>query len=334
MKETTWCLKLLKFINKYPLVKDLKSFSINLSQFFVTDLKQEELVFLEIPRKANSNYKWRAIVNYELWKERQVDFDTFDFRTKTKYQQFVFHKINQKNYGICKIALNSTHVGYYIIPIKEEFTEFSVFFEQLNLQIEGMLQKLKEWDEFRNYRELIFKDDVTSLYNQRKLDIDLEDCIRRYEMNKETFYIFFIDIDKFKIVNDGHGHLVGTSLLAQVGEVIREDFRESDFVYRYGGDEFVVIVRDVSAEIANKIANRLLNSIKNHKFIAYDDVDDEEHQFKITVSIGVAGFPSDASSKKEVLSFADRMMYEAKKSGRGTVCQASEIFTPIKSHNL
>lgn len=333
MKESTWCLKLLKFINKYPLVKDLKSFSTNLSLFFAQDLEQRGLVYLEIPKRARRKYKWRAIVNQDLWKDIEADFQAFEFRNETEYQEFVFRKVNQKHYAICKIAPTSTHIGFYIIPLAEEFAEFTTFFEQLNKQIEGRLLNMKEWDEFNNYKELIFKDDVTSLFNQRKLDLDLEDCIRRYEMNKETFFVFFIDVDKFKQVNDGHGHLVGTSLLNQVGDVIKEEFRDSDFVYRYGGDEFVVIVRDVKADIANKIVNRLLDSIKGHEFSAYDDIDDKEHLFKISVSIGVAGFPFDATSKKEILSLADRMMYEAKESGRGTVCQAKNIFASKKSQN-
>jgi diguanylate cyclase (GGDEF)-like protein len=333
LKETTWCLKLLKFVNRYPLVKDLKSFSTNLSLFFAQDLEQKGLVYLEIPKKSRKKYKWRAIVNQDLWKEIEGDFKTFQFRNETEYQEFVFKRVNQKNYAICKIAPSSTHIGFYIVPLAEELSEFTTFFEQLNKLIEGRLLCMKEWDEFNNYKELIFKDDVTDLFNQRKLDIDLEDSIRRYEMNKETFFVFFIDLDKFKQVNDGHGHLVGTSLLNQVGEVIKEEFRDSDFVYRYGGDEFVVIVRDVKGEMANKIANRLLESIKSHDFIAYDDIDDKEHKFQISASIGIAGFPFDATSKKEILSLADRMMYEAKEAGRGTVCQAKNIFAAKKSQN-
>lgn len=326
MKESTWCLKLLKFITRYPLIKDVKSFSTNLSYFFAQDLEEKGLVYLEIPKKNRMNYKWRIIVNQELWKEIADGFQTFNFKNKTDYEEFTFHQVLQSHYAILKIPASSSHIGFYIIPIKEEDKQNKMFFDQLCLHIEGRLLTIKEWGEFNNYKELIFKDDVTSLFNQRKLDIDLEESIRRYEMNKEAFYVFFIDIDHFKQVNDGHGHLVGTSLLNQVGLVIKDQFRESDYVYRYGGDEFVVIVRDVDADRAMAIATRLLNSIKAHDFIAYDNNDDKEHMFKISASIGVAGFPFDANAKEEILSIADKMMYEAKESGRGTVCLARNIF--------
>lgn len=326
MKESTWCLKLLKFINKYPLIKDIKSFSTNLSHFFAQDLELRGLVYLEIPKKSKRNYKWRIIVNQDLWKEVKDDFQTFAFRDQTDYQEFTFHQMAQAHYAVLKIPASSSHIGFYVIPLPAEDINLKTFFTQLRSHIEGRLLTIKEWGEFNDYKELIFKDDVTSLFNQRKLDLDLEESIRRHEMNQEAFFVFFIDIDKFKQVNDGHGHLVGTALLNQVGLVIKEQFRESDYVYRYGGDEFVVIVRDVDGEQAMSIATRLLESIKSHDFVAYDDIDDKEHKFQISASIGVAGYPYDANTKIEILSLADRMMYEAKESGRGTVCQAKSIF--------
>lgn len=333
MKESKWCIKLLKFINKYPLVKDLKSFITNLNLFVVQDLSLRGLSYIEIPKKRNSQYKWRVIVNQELWKELEGSFNSFNFRQETDFQAFVFCQVANSKYAILKIPASSSHIGFIIIPMNDEMGEFTTFFGQMASLVEGKLLNFKEWGEFNDYKELIFKDDVTSLFNQRKLDLDLEECIRRHDMNEENFFIFFVDIDRFKQVNDGHGHLVGTALLGQVGNIIKEQFRESDYVYRYGGDEFVVIVRDVDQKQANIIGERLLEKIKSTPFMAYDDIDDQEHEFEISVSIGIAGYPFDASSKREILSIADKMMYEAKSTGRGKVCQASEIFKSIKNQS-
>ena len=137
--------------------------------------------------------------------------------------------------------------------------------------------------------------------------------------------MFFIDVDHFKQVNDGHGHLVGTQLLTELAKLLKNDLRATDYVYRYGGDEYVAIVTDVDDEMASMVGKRVLNNIKNNVFLI-DDMG-EEKEFSLSVSIGIAGFPDDASSYKEILSLADRMMYEAKSGGRGNVCQAREYFS-------
>ena len=294
--------------------------------FFKNNLKQKGVIAFEIPKRTNVNYRWRVIVGNGLWDHYKGQFSSFNFRQETHYDKFTFIQNSGENFAILKVAISSTHIGFLLIPLESFEQAPTKFFDYLYLNIQGQIKLIKEWGEFDNYKDLIFKDDVTSLFNQRKLDLDLEDCVRRHEMNGEPFFIYFIDVDHFKSVNDGHGHLVGTSLLDQLGDVIKSQFRESDYVYRYGGDEFVVIVRDVNKEKAFEIANRLLNSIKGHKFNAFDDRDNKNHDFQISVSIGVAGFPDDAKDKREILSLADRMMYEAKVAGRGQVRLANEIF--------
>lgn len=162
--------------------------------------------------------------------------------------------------------------------------------------------------------ELSHRDEVTNLFNQRKLYKDIDEAIKLYQEEKLPFSFLFIDIDHFKSVNDGHGHLVGSNLLVQVGEVIRSQVREIDLVYRYGGDEFVVLLPKSSGGHACQVGERILEAIKGRTFKVGDNF--EKH---LSVSIGVSDYPKTTSSRDEVIKYADDMMYAAKKKGRGMV---------------
>ncbi len=117
-------------------------------------------------------------------------------------------------------------------------------------------------------------------------------------------------------------HPVGTILLKEMGEIIRGCLREKDLVYRYGGDEFVVLLPDVEGMQSKQVGARLLKKITSHLF-KVEGVKD----FKLSVSIGIGRFPIDAKSKKDILSIADQMMYHAKNQGRGKVCFAGELYS-------
>ncbi len=185
---------------------------------------------------------------------------------------------------------------------------------------------VNSFSELKKMEDLAHLDDVTGLYNQRKLYKDLDFSIKKHKDYKEEFSVLFIDVDHFKAVNDGHGHLVGTHLLFELAELLRKVLRETDMIYRYGGDEFVMIIPDSNPEIAKIVGSRILNAVKNNEFSDATSEDSKSKgSFKLSVSIGVAGFPSDARTRDEILEIADKMMYEAKEAGRGQVCHAGEL---------
>ena len=183
----------------------------------------------------------------------------------------------------------------------------------------GHIQLLKR-EEYSRLSALIHIDDITGLFNQRRLQKDLDLYVKRYTDFQEHFCVLFIDIDHFKNVNDGHGHIVGTRLLELMADVLRNTLREADLIYRYGGDEFVLIIPDSKSDTAKLVGERVLKAIKEFKFVINENV-----SFYLSVSIGVAEFPQDADSKKAVLEMADKMMYHAKNGGRGMVCEAKSI---------
>lgn len=234
----------------------------------------------------------------------------------------------EKNYYLFQSGENSTQNFFGIFELKREI-DTSVL-ELFNLFICNVSKGWNRLDELKKVEDLIHVDDVTGLYNQRKLLKDIELAVERYKEFKEVFTVLFIDIDHFKSVNDGHGHLVGTQLLTCLGELLKTTLRESDLIYRYGGDEFVMLIPDVDRETGKLIGDRVLEAVKSETFhVKLSSLNKEDNNFKLTVSIGVATFPEDAKNQEEILSMADRMMYEAKKSGRGRVCYTREILESV-----
>lgn len=173
-------------------------------------------------------------------------------------------------------------------------------------------------DEYQGVQQLVYLDDATGLYNTRYLHNILDREIAQSEATHRPFAVLFIDADKFKGVNDQHGHLVGTKLLNELGEQLKRLVRSNDTVFRYGGDEFVAVLSSCDLATAKAVAERIRAHVEGHAFIA-----DEGLNLHFTVSIGVALFPEHASSKKELIDAADRAMYDVKKSTRNSVTIAN-----------
>lgn len=169
-------------------------------------------------------------------------------------------------------------------------------------------------EKYINAQEMAYVDSLTDLYNTRYLDINLEGEIKRSMRSKEPFSVLFMDLDHFKNINDVHGHLVGSKLLIEVGEILLECVREVDTVVRYGGDEFTIILVDTGHDIAYKVAERIRATIEANAFLSKEGLN-----LNLTASIGLATYPVHAKDKKELLDMADRAMYYGKNRSRNTV---------------
>lgn len=159
-------------------------------------------------------------------------------------------------------------------------------------------------------RDMAFTDSVTGLANRNLFSDRLDQLILDSKRYNSEFALLFIDLDHFKTVNDSHGHLVGDKLLSMAGERISSSFRESDVVARFGGDEFLVIVKNTSG--ANDIEQLADNLLK--KMAASYYVDDME--LCVTCSIGITFFSNDNCSSLELIQQADKAMYAAKLAGK------------------
>jgi diguanylate cyclase (GGDEF)-like protein len=178
---------------------------------------------------------------------------------------------------------------------------------------------LRTLGHLKQVEHLAYLDDLTHLYNTRFLEVVLE----REMQGDRPFSVLFLDLDRFKQVNDQYGHLIGSKLLVEVGRVLKACVRDQDIVARYGGDEYVAVLLGVDSGGALKVAERIRRSVEDHAFLAR-----EGPRVRITVSIGLASYPEHASQKAEVLDLADRAMYRGKRSTRNVVYIASHDLPP------
>lgn len=166
--------------------------------------------------------------------------------------------------------------------------------------------------------ELAVTDGLTKVFIRRHFFAKFADEIKRVLRSNSNLSLIMLDIDFFKAVNDTYGHQCGDYVLSEVAMCLRGTLRDVDILGRYGGEEFAVVLIDSNAEGARRAANRIQNTLENHKFIwnNSDEEDAEPLELRISVSIGIACYPQHASSQSELMRYADAAMYYSKHTGR------------------
>jgi diguanylate cyclase (GGDEF)-like protein len=168
--------------------------------------------------------------------------------------------------------------------------------------------------DYHNATRQTLIDDLTRLYNVRYLYQTLEGEIRRARRYGSAVSVVFMDLDGFKMVNDAYGHRAGSATLTEVAQVISRTVRDSDFVARYGGDEFVLMLPETSSKRALQMAERVRLRIAAHRFKGGVGAD-----IYLTASFGVASFPEHATQAEKLIELADAAMYEAKQRDKNNV---------------
>ncbi len=178
-------------------------------------------------------------------------------------------------------------------------------------------------ERYHNAKEKAFIDDVTGVYNARYLLTTADNEIQRAERYGRPLSVLFLDLDRFKAVNDVHGHLVGSETLRVISELLGQCVRQVDTLARYGGDEFTILLVDTAHDVALRIAERIRKCVETHLFEA-----GREGTLRLTISIGVATCPGHGDSRERLLDAADKAMYRAKSDGRNRTCSANELTDP------
>ncbi|MCG8382553.1 MAG: EAL domain-containing protein [Gammaproteobacteria bacterium] len=180
-------------------------------------------------------------------------------------------------------------------------------------------------EEFQEYQELHHQaghDALTGLVNRREFERQVSEILGAVRGRKATHALCYLDLDRFKIVNDQCGHLAGDELLRRLSERMSEHLRSSDTLARLGGDEFGVLIRHCTLSEAEKVANQLCDAVKQFHFLW------KENSFNVGVSIGVVPISSSSGDLETVLDLADKACYKVKKLGRGQVITAHEESVP------
>jgi diguanylate cyclase (GGDEF)-like protein len=153
-------------------------------------------------------------------------------------------------------------------------------------------------------RELSITDELTPLYNARFFHQILDREIKLVDRYKSVLSVIFIDLDRFKPVNDKWGHLRGSRVLREVGFLLRSAVRETDYPVRYGGDEFCVILPQTDGEAARALAEKLRGMVEEHVYLQEEGIN-----VRVGASLGIASYPAEAKSKEMLIRLADERMY-------------------------
>ena len=171
------------------------------------------------------------------------------------------------------------------------------------------ITKFKEKSNILEYQAS--HDKLTGLFNRNKFDEIFAKEIKRTKRYKNELSVIIFDIDNFKMVNDTYGHQIGDEVLKEISKIALDSVREQDITTRWGGEEFFILLPQTNLSGAVIVANKIRTSTQNHIFT--------EKSLKITASFGVAQFCIENDDEKTIITRADELLYEAKRSGKNKV---------------
>lgn len=200
------------------------------------------------------------------------------------------------------------------IAVKEDITgrkEAEAKLLNAYSQLEGQLKEIQELQ--HSLYEQAIRDELTGLYNRHFLRETLGRELARAERENYPVCFAFIDIDRFKSINDKHGHAVGDNVLRRFASELLKQIRTGDIIYRYGGEEFLVVLPNTKIGVAAQIAERWRVTIQETSIL------ENGMEIKATISCGISEFPTNGSTEEEMLEKADKALYAAKNRGRNQV---------------
>jgi diguanylate cyclase (GGDEF)-like protein len=212
-------------------------------------------------------------------------------------RSYVVMPLNSRGRSIGVLALGSKSDGAYD---ESTLARMEPLADSVALALENVRL-------FQKTRELSITDEVTPLYNHRFINQIIDRELKLVDRYRSVLTLIFIDLDRFKPINDRYGHLRGSRMLREVGFLLRSAVRETDYPARYGGDEFVVILPQTDGPAALILGEKLRKLIEEHTFLQEEGIN-----ARVGMSLGVATYPSEAASKEALIRLADERMYQDK----------------------
>ncbi len=217
-------------------------------------------------------------------------------------------KVLPKDYSIFPLKSKDENLGYLIYKgvSPKDIEKFMILANQFALTLRR--SKL-----YKDVERLAITDSLTDVYTRRYFLERFEEEIKRAAAKKIKLSFIMLDVDHFKMVNDQFGHLTGDYVLKEISLIIKENIREIDFVGRYGGEEFCIVLPETDLEGAFLVAERIRKSAQDRLIKAYDA------SVRITLSLGISTFPSHGKQTDELIDKADWALYRAKTQGRNRI---------------
>jgi diguanylate cyclase (GGDEF)-like protein len=186
-------------------------------------------------------------------------------------------------------------------------------FRYFDIMLSELLAIFKMKYQYTEKEFMSVLDGLTGLYNRRQFEIGLEQEVNRTKRHPSDFSLAILDIDFFKKVNDNYGHQYGDYVLKTVADLMKQSFRKTDLLYRYGGEELIIIMPETNIEGAVIPVQRLRRMVEDYDF-EYNNV-----KAKVTVSIGLTMNYQSLNTASDILKSADEALYRAKENGRNRV---------------
>ena len=192
---------------------------------------------------------------------------------------------------------------------KEKSAAAKESIERLNQRINLVEKKAQQISvKAREYQKAAMRDGLTGLFTRGAFDVKIKETFENYMTQKKGFSIIMFDVDKFKEINDKLGHIAGDKVLKKISECLEESFRRDDFIARYGGDEFIVIIEDMTDDMARQKIEVFNKNLKKRRFVS------KKHgEIDLSVSAGAAKIMEN-DTVESLIDRADKIMYELKES--------------------
>ncbi len=271
---------------------DVTNMSIHVMGVLQSTLELEKLIELFDDEMA-------ALVPHEhLCYENHEEIVKFDIgkaaRHRTTYSLVLFGK----------------KMGELVISRNSKFVEAEI--EKIESLISALIYPLRNALLYKQAVEKAYSDPLTGLNNRAAFDKSIVQEVDLAARHGHTFSLMLLDLDRFKEINDNYGHIVGDAVLKTFADCIMESMRSSDIVFRYGGEEFVILLRNTKVEGAKLLAERMRKKVEEMKF-EYNNI-----KLNISVSIGLAEF-QEGDDRLTLVERADSLLYKAKENGRNRV---------------
>ena len=234
------------------------------------------------------------------------DMDGLEFLSLLKEKGYPGAVIMLTGQGSEQVAVEAMKSGAQDYLVKDNFSS-----EALNSAIVKVVQN-NQRDETKKWKTQALVDPLTRVLNRNAYNLTLEQTMRDFSRYKDPTILMVVDIDHFKNLNDTYGHKAGDGVLRSVAASLNQSIRASDFIFRYGGEEFVILLKKCSLEQSKKVAEKVRRQVEENFSL------DNGQKLSVTVSLGLTQL-KEKDTEDSVFQRADQALYTAKSNGRNRV---------------